>query len=535
MLGEHGFAFSKMNQTFARKLRDFVALSMLDDNRVIGMAYCAMRARDRHSWRSATSNWFIKSHHRLANPFHTPSAKFWGLSAFLVLVFVMGGSARGDIESLIILRPVSAVALGFTLTSLKWEQVRRYRWLFTLAVACVGLAIAQLAPLPLHSSYGLSGHSIIAEIDSASSTFGGTRPLSLAPSKTWNALWSMLLPLTVLVLGVQLSVHEQQKLLAVVLLIGIASAILGCAQTLSDPQGPLYYYDDMGRGLPVGLLTNRNCQAVFLASLLPMLAVWTRINTGGLTSSRSGKISPISWCTAVIGLCLLPIILLTGSRSGTLAGILACLSLPFVAVCGERQAIKAAHFQYGCKMGGANRILPGAILVIGLGLVGLAIWVGRAVSVDRLFATNGNDDLRIQIFPTVREMIDLYWPWGTGLGTFKPVYRVHETSSILMPMIMNHAHNDWLEVAMTAGPAGVTILLVTVVLWLLRLMIVYASRKSSNSPYFGRLGLVVIGLFALASVSDYHIRTPSISCLFVVAAIWACTNGIEAKSAGRAQ
>ena len=210
-----------------------------------------------------------------------------------------------------------------------------------------------------------------------------------------------------------------------------------------------------------------------------------------------------------------------------MTGVLACLSLPFVISRGSSVSVKAHSIRNGRRTSGISALLA----IFGLGLVAMAIWVGRAVSVDRLFATSVSDDLRIQILPTVRGMVHTYWPWGTGLGTFKPVYRVHETSSVLMSVIMNHAHNDWLEAVMTAGAPGIALVLAAAALWLSRLMVVYTARKSPNPPYYVRLGLSVIMLFALASISDYHIRTPSISCLMVVAAIWACMNGIRHEPA----
>ena len=110
-----------------------------------------MRGSHRHSLRSASSSWSVKRTHRSANPFGMASAKFWWLAAFLMLVFAMGGSARGDIESLIILRPVSAMILGISLTSLKWEQVRTYRWLFALAAGCITYTVL-LNPLTYASA-----------------------------------------------------------------------------------------------------------------------------------------------------------------------------------------------------------------------------------------------------------------------------------------------------------------------------------------------------------------------------------------------
>ncbi len=123
-----------------------------------------------------------------------PRPQFIVLCAFLVAAFAMGGSARGDIQSLMILRPVSAITLGYGLTSLNWGHLKAHRWILGFAAALIVLPIAQLVPLPASVSYALPGHSLIADIDQASGNYGVARPISLAPSQTRNALWSMMAP-----------------------------------------------------------------------------------------------------------------------------------------------------------------------------------------------------------------------------------------------------------------------------------------------------------------------------------------------------
>ena len=477
-------------------------------------------ARRRHARKSETARAAV-ARRAGAGLLGSGSAQFFVLSAFLAAAFAMGGSARGDIQSLMILRPLAALTLGFGLTSLEWGHIRSCRCLFGLAASCVLLAIVQLIPLPGTVSYALPGHGLIADIDRASGNFGVARPISLAPSQTWNALWSMMPPLAVLVLGAQMSGAEHRKLLTLVLGIGLLSACLGFAQTVSDAQGPLYFYDDMGRGLPVGLLANRNCQAVFLAALLPALGVWARLHEAGPDPRGGRGVSVYMIGASVLGLCLVPLILLTGSRMGAAVGLLAFLAAPLAVRRAKRGGGPPAA---GGRAARLVRLLPLAGLAGGAGLVALANAGGRALSLDRLFAQSPGDGLRIQILPTVKALIGQHWPLGTGLGTFKPVYRVFEPDSVLAPSIMNHAHNDWLEVPMTAGVGGALILLAASIAWSWRLVSTLRSRPGAGTQYLTRLGVLIVLLFAVASVSDYHLRTPSIACLLALAAIWAATD-----------
>ena len=123
-------------------------------------------------------------------------------------------------------------------------------------------------------------------------------------------------------------------------------------------------------------------------------------------------------------------------------------------------------------------------------------------------------------------MLGRYWPTGSGIGTFERAYFIDEPDGLLGPTLMNHAHNDWLEVVITAGFGGLLLLLSAVAAFAWRAYRAASDRmqftaEAAKTKRFVWLGLVVMALCALASVSDYPLRTPSLACVFVVAALWA--------------
>src|SRR5690606_17001007 len=77
--------------------------------------------------------------------------------------------------------------------------------------------------------------------------------------------------------------------------------------------------------------------------------------------------------------------------------------------------------------------------------------LGRAVSLERALSLDFGQDLRREALPTVWAMTKLYFPIGSGVGTFDPVYRIHEPDSLLSISYFNHAHNDLLEVVLDGG------------------------------------------------------------------------------------
>jgi hypothetical protein len=73
---------------------------------------------------------------------------FWALGLLLAALFLLGGGARGDVQSLMILRPIVVLFLAFGLGSLRLSDVRNNRFLCLMGLAIAALPALQLVPLP---------------------------------------------------------------------------------------------------------------------------------------------------------------------------------------------------------------------------------------------------------------------------------------------------------------------------------------------------------------------------------------------------
>lgn len=211
-----------------------------------------------------------------------------------------------------------------------------------------------------------------------------------------------------------------------------------------------------------------------------------------------------------LGLVLLIVltILASGSRAGVVLGVVA-LALGFAI---SRREVKSALRRY------PRWVLP----TIGIGIVVLiAIFVlvsfvaDRAVSIDRLAQVDTGADMRSRGLPTVLAMIRTYFPFGSGLGSFDPIFRLHEPFALLKPAYFNHAHDDFLEIVLTAGLPGLLLLVAAIAWWLWRS--VAAWRGDAVLP---RLGSATLLLIFLASIVDYPARTPIVMAVTTIAAIW---------------
>lgn len=91
---------------------------------------------------------------------------------------------------------------------------------------------------------------------------------------------------------------------------------------------------------------------------------------------------------------------------------------------------------------------------------------------------------------------------------------------MLQRTYFNHAHNDYLEVAMTGGLVGIGLILAAAALYGAGLIAMTRNPDKGRAGMFGRAGAVILVVLAAASVVDYPLRVPSLSALAVIAALW---------------
>ena len=424
------------------------------------------------------------------------------LAIWLIFIFLLGGGTRGDIQSLVILRPAAAVMLAYALWIFPPERRHEHRVLLGLAAGLVGLHLLQLVPLPPAMWQALPDRALIAEIDRQAGLGAVWRPISMTPEATRNSLWALLVPGSVLVLVAGLSAAWRRALLPVLLGLGLVSLALALLQLGGDPHGMLFPYRITNDGMPVGLFANRNHHAVFLASLLPMLAMWT-LGRGRCWALGGG----------VIGLVVCGLILVAGSRTAMVIAVI----LQAVTALSLRRHLPSALLGRGLVVwGGAG----GVVLLV---LAPVLLRFGQAPAIQRMLETDASGEMRVLMFPVILEMERSHWLLGSGIGSFERLFQVHEPTALLRPFYANHAHNDWLEWLLTGGlPAALLLGAAAGLIVRGVLSILSAGRcdRAEAAEAYARLGLTVLLAFALASLTDYPLRVPSLSCLAIIALIW---------------
>jgi O-antigen ligase len=297
--------------------------------------------------------------------------------------------------------------------------------------------------------------------------------------------------------------------------LGLCGFLLGLGQAMQGPDSPLRLYPG-GSGDSDGFFANRNHQATLLVCLLPISAAWI---LGLLTRQDRNRILLVT-----IGLIVFAVLLLgagmTRSRAGLLlAGVAILASLAMGG--SRREAVPFSRRAIAAAVG------VGILLVLHFAFTRLAA----------RFETDLLADNRFTIAAITAEAAWVYFPVGSGLGTFEAIYRLFEPAAALTTFFANHAHNDWLELVLEGGLPAV-LLLIAATVWL-GVRCLGAWRNAGEAHGLDRalrqaasIAILVIGLHALV---DYPMRTAAVSVLFA----WCAAMLIEpkpiAESEGRAE
>lgn len=239
-----------------------------------------------------------------------------------------------------------------------------------------------------------------------------------------------------------------------------------------------------------------------------MLAIFAVRSHG---TPRDGRNTRQLAATA-IAIVLVPLILVTGSRSGMLAAIIGLMG-------GVLLYISSGQTHRGSKTG--MPLLPVLAVAVVTCLVFATIYFSRAEAIERIFAENGAANDRADFWTSGIALFRQYFLFGFGPGSFVPAFQVDEPTTLLDGSYLNRLHNDWLEVGVTFGVPGVLLTLGGVLLYFWRTFhLWFRCDGARTSVALGRMASVVIAILAIASLSDYPLRTPAMMGFAALVCLW---------------
>ena len=369
--------------------------------------------------------------------------------------------------------------------------------------------LVQLLPLPWSWWAILPGHEAYARALEAAGAAPaeGFHALSLHARATEYA-WLALIPcLAMFVLVQHLDRHRVRRLVFLFVLVAVAEATLGIMQLGAPQSSPLHLGNPYGGGASTGTYVNRNHFAALMAMALPtLMALWAAevLPPHGPKGeilrdhprNRDVKLARrLLLSTFVMAVVLA--LLFTRSRAGIGCG-LAMLALASLSLVWNAGSIHA-------------RVILGLVAATALML---GAYIGLTPVLERFTVEeiSLSYDGRMRIAAgTLGAALD-FLPFGSGLGTFADVFARYQLESF--PGYIDHAHNDYAEVFLELGVAGIAAVALLVVAYVMRWRALRRGRLSRSLGYLqvgaglGMLALIVHAAF------DFNFHIPANAIYF---------------------
>jgi hypothetical protein len=414
----------------------------------------------------------------------------------IVITVLFGGASRLDLVAPILPR----IAAVLVIVWICWTAVpvlgKVPRMVWWMWIAILALPVLHLIPLPWSIWTALPGRELSRDIYQAIGEQPWA-PLSLTPSRTLNGLLALLPAFAAFLIGLRLDDRSRTIILHGIALLAIASGAIGLFQVAAGPESPLYFYAITNSDSSVGWFSNANHNALFLCAGIVLVFHWL---AGQFRDRKRTPWSSIAMAAGGLAMLFLSLPL-TQSRAGVLLSLLA-LGGGISMLPSDKLGLTQRQYRFGLG-----------------GVAALAILVIAALTLTRVFGSDGAsglfEDGRVR---NVGDFLALGWnyfPFGSGLGSFDPVYRIFEDASAIQLNYLNNAHNEPAQLFIEAGIYGVILMLAFLVGFAVCLFRHIAGGKTDSAQHrLERAALLIVALGLLHSLVDYPLRTGALSMLF---------------------
>jgi O-antigen ligase len=365
--------------------------------------------------------------------------------------------------------------------------------LLILVMLALVVVAAQLVPLPPGLWTTLGPRQQLIDGFEALGVPVPAQPLSLAPTAGLASLLSLIVPLAVFCAMVRLKAYRPQWL-AIALIAGTMAGIaLGAAQVASSQFGASrwYLYQDTNPGRAVGFFANADHMASLLVVAIPFLAALVAGAKTGSMQRRSAMVA----IAAGVALVILVGLVLNGSLAGYGLGL----------------AVVAASTLIVLPSG--NRFRLGIAVTAAFLLIGaVALLETTATGSGRIgqHATSAVQS-RAELFSTTSRAAREFMPFGSGLGSFRDVYPLYERAAQVTTTYAVHAHNEYAELVLELGLAGVLLIMLFVGWWGWR---VWRVWRAAEAEVFARAAAIASAALLFHSFVDFPLRTSALAGCF---------------------
>jgi len=427
------------------------------------------------------------------------------MGALICVGLMVGGSAADRPPGFFLVSVLSAAALGVAIWRLLQAPDKRDNLALALCLAIVIVPLVQLIPLPAAVWERLPGRDLAVQSANLVQAADAHRALSLTPGETFAAIGWLLAPVAAFLATMAIGPRGRRWLVGLYLLGAALGVLLGLYEIYLGPDRTPLPYEFMNAGLPTGFFANRNHQAAGLALAIVLAAGWVH----GAERDQNGR-------------DLAPRYVFLGLAALYTAGALATLSragviLLTLAIFSSVMLLAADPIRRRLGRTTSYWLLAAGAILAALFALGLQPVLARFDAV----ATES----RLEFWPPLLDAAHSFFPWGSGLGSFRSIANAALPVELLSPAYVNEAHNEYVQLWMEAGVAF-PLLLLGFLSWL--------ARQAARGSKAGLDGLQVmaltgIGLLLLHSFFDYPLRTPAMAIAFGIL----CGLLTQPRSAGR--
>lgn len=430
----------------------------------------------------------------------------WFVCVSFAVFFLTGGVSVPSGELLLAHTILALALLGCAVYRLR-DGLPSRRSFYALIIAGTGLALVllQILPLPPFIWQALPGRDYVVPVFDAAGLAGTWQPVSLTPDQTLRSGLMALPALSLFLATLSFGEGDGERLAATVVVLALIGVAIALVQFAQGKDSLLDFNDTVAEGTAASTFGNRSLFATQLFASLPVLAAFV-LNR---SERRRWRGWPAAGLGAAVAGVLLTGVALTGSRAGVVLSMLAiALSILMLAM------VRRKNGGGGFKASGLAFLGALAALMV----IGQASMAGLL----RLAARDPLEDFRSVMNAVSLDAAWMFFPAGSGIGTFVPVYQLAETPARMTDNYVNQAHNDPLQFLVEGGlPALIIMALLAV--WLAAAAgIVWRSAIVRGNGLYGRAFSLSLLLVLAHSLADFPLRTVALLSLFGVAAAVLC-------------
>ena len=413
------------------------------------------------------------------------------LPAYVFLCLMLGGSIQNVWGNALLQLLAIAILAWSALARSPQALTPAGRRLLMIVGAVALLFVLQIVPLPPAAWAALPGREFLGSGYKLLGVPLPWLPVSFAPYDTVTTSLTLRPPVALLIGMLRLHAWTATGMLAAIVAGTVMSIGLGVLQVTGNASW--YFYEVTNIGVAVGAFANGNHFATLLLIAIPVVAA---LATMSWRSAKTRQQRSLTAALSVAAGALLVIgLLVNGSTAVLLLGLPVAAATAMLVMRLPPQRVRLGLAAIGLFLA----IAAAALAVVGKDLPNRS--------------TQASIETRMDFWSkTVRATQD-HVLTGSGFGTFQQVYRRLENPGAVDRWYVNHAHNDYLEIALEGGLPAVILVGLFLAWWARQSRDAWLSPAATVEQ---KAAAVASAAILVHSAFDYPLRTAAIMAVMAV-------------------